>query len=42
MKKSERQSNIELLRIITMLGVIILHYNNPIIEGITVCREREY
>lgn len=27
--KKERQSNIELLRIFTMLGVVILHYNNP-------------
>lgn len=27
----ERQSNIELLRILTMMGVIVLHYNNPII-----------
>lgn len=27
----QRQSNIELLRILTMLGVIVLHYNNPII-----------
>lgn len=26
--KSERESNIELLRILSMLGVIILHYNN--------------
>ncbi|MEE5993452.1 MAG: acyltransferase family protein [Oscillospiraceae bacterium] len=29
--KKERQSNIELLRIFTMLGVVILHYNNPAI-----------
>lgn len=29
----KRQSNIELLRVITMLGVIILHYNNPSIGG---------
>ena len=27
MGKQERQSNIELLRILLMLGVIILHYN---------------
>lgn len=32
-KRTERQSNIELLRIITALGVIILHYNNPNIGG---------
>lgn len=31
--KQERESNIELLRILTMIGVIILHYNNPIIGG---------
>lgn len=29
----ERKSNIELLRIISILGVIILHYNNPQIGG---------
>ncbi len=28
-----RDSNIELLRMITMLGVVILHYNNPNIGG---------
>lgn len=28
-----RNSNIELLRILCMLGVVILHYNNPIIGG---------
>lgn len=33
MSKRERQSNIELLRIIVMMGVIILHYNNPLIGG---------
>ena len=27
----QRESNIELLRICTMLGVILLHYNNPMI-----------
>ncbi|MCR5215264.1 MAG: acyltransferase [Eubacterium sp.] len=32
-RRKERQSNIELLRIITALGVIILHYNNPNIGG---------
>ena len=31
--KKERQSNIELLRILAILGVIILHYNNPVIGG---------
>lgn len=30
-----RQSNIELLRIISVMGVIILHYNNPYRGGIT-------
>lgn len=30
---SSRASNIELLRIITMFGVIILHYNNESIGG---------
>ena len=28
-ERSERQSNIELLRIIAALGVVLLHYNNP-------------
>lgn len=28
-----RESNIELLRIISMLGVILLHYNNPLMGG---------
>ncbi len=31
--KTVRDSNIELLRILTMLGVIVLHYNNPAIGG---------
>ena len=31
--KKQRSSNIELLRILTMLGVIILHYNNADIGG---------
>ena len=31
--KSERQSNIELLRILSAIGVIILHYNNAGIGG---------
>ncbi|MBQ8084725.1 MAG: hypothetical protein IJ232_01300, partial [Lachnospiraceae bacterium] len=29
----ERQSNIELLRIVAIIGVIVLHYNNPSIGG---------
>lgn len=33
MPKGERESNIELLRILSMLGVIILHYNNQTIGG---------
>ena len=33
MDKSNRKSNIELLRILSMLGVIILHYNNKTIGG---------
>ena len=33
MEKNERQSNIELLRIIIMIGVVVLHYNNPEIGG---------
>ena len=33
MDKSKRQSNIELLRILSMLGVIILHYNNKTMGG---------
>lgn len=31
--KAERQSNIELLRILAIMGVIVLHYNNPVIGG---------
>ena len=31
--RTERQSNIELLRILSMLGVIVLHYNNTEIGG---------
>ncbi len=31
--RAERQSNIELLRIVAALGVIVLHYNNPSIGG---------
>lgn len=34
--KTQRQSNIELLRILAMLGVIILHYNNPLVGGAIV------
>lgn len=33
MSKQERQSNIELLRIFAIMGVIVLHYNNPMIGG---------
>lgn len=33
MKIKQRNSNIELLRIMSMIGVIILHYNNPGIGG---------
>lgn len=33
MPKKERQSNIELLRILVIIGVVILHYNNPGIGG---------
>lgn len=33
-KRRERESNIELLRILAMLGVIILHYNNRDIGGL--------
>ena len=40
MTKKERQSNIELLRIFAIMGVIILHYNNPLIGGgITYAKE---
>ena len=40
MARKERQSNIELLRIISIMGVIILHYNNPVIGGgLTYARE---
>ena len=31
--KAERQSNIELARLVAVAGVIILHYNNPKIGG---------
>lgn len=33
MERAERQSNIELLRILTMCGVVILHYNNETMGG---------
>lgn len=33
MSTNERQSNIELLRIFAMLGIVCLHYNNPAIGG---------
>lgn len=32
-KQGERESSIELLRIISAMGVILLHYNNPAIGG---------
>lgn len=31
--RSARQSNVELLRIFAACGVIILHYNNPLLGG---------
>ena len=31
--KKERQSNIELLRILAIMGVIVLHYNNAEMGG---------
>lgn len=34
----QRDSNIELLRILAIIGVIVLHYNNPAIGGgVSVC-----
>lgn len=33
--RRDRESNIELLRILAMLGVIILHYNNPSVGGVS-------
>lgn len=33
MKTSDRQSNIELLRILAIAAVIVLHYNNANIGG---------
>ena len=40
MARKERQSNIELLRILAIMGVIVLHYNNPLIgRGITYAKE---
>ena len=32
-KQNERQSNIELLRILAIMGVIVLHYNNTSMGG---------
>lgn len=32
-KKAERQSNIEVLRVLAILGVVVLHYNNPMLGG---------
>ncbi len=31
--RTTRQSNIELLRVLCMLGVVVLHFNNPVIGG---------
>ena len=31
--RNVRQSNIELLRVLCMLGVVVLHFNNPVIGG---------
>lgn len=40
MAKKERNSNIELLRILSVMGVIVLHYNNPLIgKGIIFAKE---
>ena len=40
MSKVFRQSNIELLRVLAIMGVIVLHYNNPIIgKGIVYAEE---
>ena len=40
MLNKERQSNIELLRILAIMGVIVLHYNNPLIgKGIVFAKE---
>ena len=33
-KKAERQSNIEVLRVLAILGVVVLHYNNPMLGGV--------
>lgn len=32
--KEQRQSNIELIRILAILGVIIMHYSNPKMGGV--------
>lgn len=42
MDKAKRQSNIELLRIMTMCGVIVLHYNNATIGGAGVCTRNKF
>ena len=36
-----RQSNIELLRILAIMGVIVLHYNNPLIGGVLLLQKKE-
>ena len=33
-QKAERQSNIEVLRVLAILGVVVLHYNNPMLGGV--------
>lgn len=40
MKKKERLSNIELLRILAIMGVIVLHYNNPLAGGTCLCKRK--
>ena len=42
MERAERQSNIELLRILTMCGVVILHYNNETMGGDRLCNRIEF
>lgn len=41
-KEGDRESNIELLRVFAMIGVILLHYNNPTIGGGTICKKWKY
>lgn len=42
MGKVERQSNIELLRILTMCGVVVLHYNNENMGGTLLCNRDKF